>query len=130
MKKGLEQRLRKLEVGRPDPALRGKVLDAVDAGLTDRPAPFSWRSWVAAWRVESLLAGGIVATGTLLLLLNGSSERWQAPTVRVDEAAVQALVEELDLTPGMESRYRTRLAWTAERLAATRRIGDGQRITE
>jgi hypothetical protein len=37
---------------------------------------------------------------------------------------VQRLVEELEMSQGMESSYRARLAWLEKRLAATRRIGN------
>ena len=83
MKKGLEERLGQLQIGNPDPALRGKVLAAAEAGLTERPG-FSWRGWLAAWRVEALLAAGVAAAVVLLLTMEPVTTGKSGPEFHLD----------------------------------------------
>jgi len=128
MKNGLEERLRQLELGRPDPALRRKVLDAVDAGLNHRPESFSWRDRLAAWRVETLLTAGVAAAALLLLMLEPITVTRSISLVPNDPALEATVIGNLHPGEALEARYEARIQRAARTLAAQRRVGYGHRI--
>lgn len=123
MKDRLEERLRRLEIGRPDPALRTKVLRAAETAI-----PESVRT--PAWYVEALLSAGIAATVTLLLLLDPLPANRYVPVSQFDQAEVKILIEELQLDQDLEDHFRARLNISERKLAAMRRAGHGHRTVD
>lgn len=91
--------LRRLRLGRPDPALKTRTLAQVRAALADAEpvGAWRWREW-REWRLEAALAAGIAACVLLLAALGRPPADLRPPAPAPAAASAdEALVDRLGL---------------------------------